>query len=127
MANQPGMFNPVKAQDVADSMIQAHPDLDYVFVANEAMAFAARRTFDAAGARDVRIVTENGTDEGLAAVQDGRFAATVANSPKVIGETAVRNTVALLGDGDKPKKVTEIPLTLITGENLADAPQYCPG
>ncbi|WP_217169173.1 sugar ABC transporter substrate-binding protein [Streptomyces sp. AC512_CC834] len=131
VANQPGMFNPVKAREVAENMIQAHPGLDYVFVANEDMAFAARKTFDAAGAKGVRIVTENGTDEGLAAVEDGRFSATVANSPKVIGETAVRNTVALLGgentaDGERPDKIARIPLTLITEENVDEAPEYCP-
>ncbi|MER5178281.1 sugar ABC transporter substrate-binding protein [Streptomyces sp. NPDC002896] len=126
VANQPGMFNPAKAQDVAENMIQAHPDLDYAFVANEEMAFAVRKTFDAAGAKDVKIVTENGTDKGLAAVKDGRFSATVANSPKVICETAVTNTVARLDDKTKVDKITRIPLTLITKDNLDQAPQYCP-
>ncbi|WP_326734736.1 sugar ABC transporter substrate-binding protein [Streptomyces sp. NBC_01022] len=125
VANQPGMFNPVVAQGVAENMIQAHPDLDYAFVANEEMAFAVRKAFDAAGAEDVRIVTENGTDKGLAAVKDGRFSATVANSPQVIGETAVTNAVARLDDTAKADRITRIPLTLITKENPDEAPQYC--
>ncbi|MGW3662492.1 sugar ABC transporter substrate-binding protein [Streptomyces sp. NPDC005141] len=125
VANQPGMFNPVKAQEVAENMIQAHPDLDYTFVANEEMAFAVRKAFDAAGAKEVKIVTVNGTDEGLAAVKDGRFSATVANSAMVIGETAVKSTVSLLA---KPKvdKIANIPLLLVTKDNLTEAPQYCP-
>ncbi|MFD9462246.1 sugar ABC transporter substrate-binding protein [Streptomyces sp. NPDC060027] len=125
VANQPGMFNPVKAQEVAENMIQAHPDLDYAFVANEEMAFAVRKAFDAAGAEDVKIVTVNGTDEGLAAVKEGRFSATVANSAMVIGETAVKSTVGLLA---KPKvdKIANIPLLLVTKDNLTKAPQYCP-
>ncbi|MEU0445769.1 sugar ABC transporter substrate-binding protein [Streptomyces tendae] len=133
VAHQPGMFNPVKAREVAENMIEAHPGLDYVFVANEDMAFAVRKTFDAAGAEDVRIVTENGTPEGLAAVRDGRFSATVANSPAVIGGTAISNAVALLrgegedrAGGEKPDKITHIPLTLITEENADEAPEYCP-
>ncbi|MGW0857019.1 sugar ABC transporter substrate-binding protein [Streptomyces sp. NPDC002690] len=130
VANQPAMFNPVKAQDVAQNMIQAHPDLDYAFVANEEMALAVRKTFDAAGAHDVRIVTENGTDAGLAAIRDGRLSATVANSPKVIGETAVTRTLALLdgegpGNGKTTDKITAIPLTMVTAENADEAPQYC--
>lgn len=130
VANQPGMFNPVEAQDVAENMIQAHPGLDYAFVANEEMAFAVRETFDEAGAKDVRIVTENGTDKGLAAVKDGRFSATVANSPQVNGETAVKNAVARLDDPAKADKIAQIPLAqiplaLITRENLDEAPQYC--
>lgn len=125
VANQPGMFNPVKAQEVAENMIQAHPDLDYAFVANEEMGFAVRKAFDAAGAKNVRIVTVNGTDEGLAAVKDGRFSATVANSAMVIGRTAVKSAIGLLGK-EKVDKIANIPLLLVTKDNLTKAPQYCP-
>ncbi|TXS49521.1 sugar ABC transporter substrate-binding protein [Streptomyces sp. OR43] len=125
VANQPGMFNPAKAQDVAENMIQAHPDLDYAFVANEEMAFAVRKAFDAAGAKDVKIVSVNGTEEGIAAVRAGTLSATVANSAMTIGQTAVEKALALLADknGDK---ISNVPLTLVTKDNVAQAPQYCP-
>ncbi|MEU9472571.1 sugar ABC transporter substrate-binding protein [Streptomyces avermitilis] len=125
VANQPGMFNAAKAQDVAENMIQAHPGLEYAFVANEEMAFGARKAFDAAGAKDVKIVTVNGTDEGLAAVKDGRFSATVANSALTIGQMAVTNAVGLL-DKKKVTKVAHAPILLVTKDNLNMAPQYCP-
>jgi ribose transport system substrate-binding protein len=125
VANQPGMFNAAKAQDVAENMIQAHPDLDYAFVANEEMGLAARKAFDAAGAKDVKIVTVNGTDDGLAAVKDGRFSATVSNSAMTIGQTAVKDAIGLL-DKKKVDKIANIPLLLVTKENLSKAPQYCP-
>ncbi|WP_329360423.1 sugar ABC transporter substrate-binding protein [Streptomyces sp. NBC_01483] len=125
VANQPGMFNAAKAQDVAENMIQAHPDLAYAFVANEEMGLAARKAFDAAGAKNVKIVTTNGTDEGLAAVKDGRFAATVANSAMTIGQTAAKNAIGLL-DKKKVDKIANIPLLLVTKDNLSKAPQYCP-
>ncbi|MGP2441619.1 sugar ABC transporter substrate-binding protein [Streptomyces sp. JW3] len=126
VANQPGMFNPAKAQDVAENMIQAHPDLDYAFVANEEMAFAVRKAFDAAGAKDVKIVSVNGTEEGIAAVEDGRLAATVANSALTIGQTAVQSTVGLLDKKEGVDKISDIPLVLVTKDNLSEAPQYCP-
>ncbi|MFF2511448.1 sugar ABC transporter substrate-binding protein [Streptomyces sp. NPDC058086] len=125
VVNQPGMFNAAKAQDVAENMIQAHPDLDYAFVANEEMCLAARKAFDAAGAKDVKIVTVNGTDEGLAAVKDGRLSATVSNSAMTIGRTAVKNVIGLLGK-KKVDKIANIPLLLVTKDNLSKAPQYCP-
>jgi ribose transport system substrate-binding protein len=125
VANQPGMFNAAKAQDVAENMIQAHPDLDYAFVANEEMGLAARKAFDAAGAKDVKIVTVNGTDDGLAAVKDGRFSATVSNSAMTIGQTAVKNAIGLL-DKKKVDKIANTPLLLVTKDNLSKAPQYCP-
>ncbi|MEV6300511.1 sugar ABC transporter substrate-binding protein [Actinoplanes sp. NPDC051861] len=123
VANQPGMFNRAKAQDVAENMIQAHPDLKYAFVANEEMAFGALQAFQAAG-KDVKIVTVNGTDEGLAAVGDGRFAATVANSATTTGQLAVKNTLDLLDKGPA-EKITNTPIKLITKDNLAEAPKYC--
>lgn len=120
-----GMFDPAKARDVAEKMIQAHPDLDYAFVANEEMAFAVRKAFDAAGAEDVRIVTVNGTDEGLAALKDGRFSATVSNSAADTGELAVTNTIALLRDEDTDK-IANTRIRLVTKGNADEAPLYCP-
>ncbi len=124
VANQPGMFNRQKAQDVAENLIQAHPDLKYAFVANEDMAFGAYQAFQAAG-KNVKIVTVNGTDDGLAAVKDGRFAATVANSATVTGQLAVKNTLALLKPGSGTEKIAHTPISLITKDNLDTAPQYC--
>ncbi len=124
VGNQPGMFNRQKAQDVADNMIQAHPNLKYVFVANEDMAFGAYQAFQAAG-KSVKIVTVNGTDDGLAAVKDGKFAATVANSANDMGQLAVKNTLALLKSDASTQKIANVPFELITKDNLDEAPQYC--
>ena len=124
VANQPGMFDPAKARNAAAHMIHAHPDLDYAFVANEEMAFSVRKAFDAAGAKDVKIVTVNGTDEGLAALKDGRFSATVSNSAADTGELAVENAIDLLR-GRKAKKIARTPAELITKDNADTAPLYC--
>ncbi|MFI1562416.1 sugar ABC transporter substrate-binding protein [Streptomyces sp. NPDC020490] len=125
VAEQPGMFSPVKARGVAEDMIQAHPDLDYAFVANEEMGFAVRKAFDAAGRKDVKIVTVNGTDEGLAALKDGRFSATVSNSAADTGELAVTNAIDLLR-GRKADRIAKTPAALITKDNADTAPLYCP-
>ncbi|MFF5083664.1 sugar ABC transporter substrate-binding protein [Actinoplanes sp. NPDC000266] len=123
VANQPGMFNRGKAQDVADNMIQAHPNLKYAFVANEDMAFGVLEAFKAAG-KSVKIVTVNGTEQGLEAVKDGRFSATVSNSATDIGQGAVKNVLALL-DEQPAEKIAQAPIKLITKDNVAEAPKYC--
>ncbi|MCX5400246.1 sugar ABC transporter substrate-binding protein [Streptomyces sp. NBC_00102] len=119
----PGMFDPVKARESAQDMIEAYPDLDYAFVANEEMALSARQVFDAAGA-DVKIVTVNGTDEGLQAVKDGRLSATVANSASNLGRLAVQNSLGLMA-GSSVEKVTSAPILLVTRANVDEAPAYC--
>ncbi|MGH1553171.1 sugar ABC transporter substrate-binding protein [Streptomyces sp. L7] len=125
VANQPAMFVAAKAKIVAADMIKAHPRLDYAFVANEEMAFAARKAFDAAGGKKVKIVTVNGTDEALAALKDGRFAATVSNSAKDTGELAVTNVISLLRK-EKVEKIATTPARLVTKANADTAPLYCP-
>lgn len=125
VATGSGMFDPARARRVAEDMIRAHPGLDYAFVANEEMGFAVRKAFDAAGAEDIRIVTVNGTDEGLAALKDGRFAATVANSAADTGELAVTNTIALLR-GEDTDKIANTRVRLVTKATADTAPLYCP-
>ncbi|MER6676310.1 sugar ABC transporter substrate-binding protein [Streptomyces sp. NPDC000983] len=125
VAAEPGMFDPGKAREVAAEMIRDHPDLDYAFVANEAMAFAVREALDEGGGEAVEIVTVNGTDEGLAALKDGRFAATVANSAADTGELAVTNTIALLRDWGADR-IAQTPVRLVTADNADTAPLYCP-
>ncbi|MFF3943095.1 sugar ABC transporter substrate-binding protein [Streptomyces phaeofaciens] len=126
VANAPGMYDPAKARTVARAMIGDRPDLDYAFVANEEMAFAARKAFDAAGAKDVRIVTVNGTDEALAALKDGRLSATVSNSAADTGELAVKNVVSLLREDGRADRIDKTPVRLVTKDNADTAPLYCP-
>ncbi len=124
VANQPGMFNRAKAQEVAENMIQANPNLDYVFVLNEDMAAGARTAFDAAGRSDLTIVTMNGTPDGLAAIEAGQFGASVSDSASNLGASSVRNALALL-DGSSTEKISQMPISLITKDNTADAIPFC--
>ncbi|WP_406006392.1 sugar ABC transporter substrate-binding protein [Streptomyces sp. NBC_00637] len=126
VASKPGMYDPAKARTVAADMIKEIPGLDYAFVANEEMAFAARKAFDAAGAEDVRIVTVNGTDEALAALKAGSLAATVSNSAADTGELAVQNVISLLRKDDRADRIEKTPVRLVTKDNADTAPLYCP-
>lgn len=124
VGDERGMFDRATAKAAAAKMIQAHPDLQYAFVANEDMAFGVRQAFDAAGAHSVKIVTVNGTDQGLAALKDGRFAATVSNSVQDLGALAVTHTLALLR-GEEKDKIEHIDARLVTNANADTAPVYC--
>lgn len=124
VANQPGMYNRAKAVEVAENTIEAAPDLDYAFVVNEDMAFGARAAFAAAGKDDVKIVTQNGTDAGLAALETGEFSATVADSAMHLGELSFENAVSLLKD-PAGEKIAEMDAALITVNNLDQAIPFC--
>ncbi|MEV6482090.1 substrate-binding domain-containing protein [Streptomyces sp. NPDC051576] len=125
VASEPGGFNKPEANAAAARMIQAHPDIRYVFVASEEMAFGVREALDAAGAGTVKIVTVNGSDAGLAALKDGRFSATVSSSVKDLGDLAVTQTLSLLRK-DKTQKIVYVPSRLVTKDSADTAPLYCP-
>lgn len=122
---QPGMFQRAKAQEVAENLLQSKPGVSYVFVPNEEMAFGAATTFANAGRDDIKIIANGGTEKGLEAVESGAFAMLVASSPAELGKKALETTVAQLESEAKEPVIGEIPLTVITKDNIADAPSYC--
>jgi ribose transport system substrate-binding protein len=124
VGSEPGLFNRAKAKAAAAELIQAHPDIQYAFVANEDMAFGAREAFDAAGATNVKIVTVNGTDPGLAALKDGKFAATVSNSVEDMRALAMTHTLSLLRK-EETNKIAQVDTRLVTKGNADTAPLYC--
>ncbi|XUL92702.1 sugar ABC transporter substrate-binding protein [Streptomyces galilaeus] len=127
VGDERGMFDRATAKAAAARLIRAHPDIRYAFVANEDMAFGVREAFDAAGAKSaksVKIVTVNGTDQGLAALKNGKFAATVSNSVQDLGALAVTHTLSLLRKEEKDK-IARIDARLVTEANDDTAPLYC--
>lgn len=124
VAEQPGMYNRAEAMSVAENIIEANPDLDYAFVLNEDMAFGVRAAFAAAGREDVKIVTQNGTEPGLAAIESGEFAATVADSAHNLGASSFERALELLEEPSE-EKVSAMPISLITEENLEEAIPFC--
>ncbi|MFV2107534.1 MULTISPECIES: sugar ABC transporter substrate-binding protein [unclassified Micromonospora] len=127
---QPALWQRAKAQEVAENLLQGNPGIKYLFVHNEDMAFGALSALRAANRDDIKIVTINGTDDGLAAIRDGQISATISQPPRLIGEMAIDAVVSLLdaengGSGPAAPKVQQIPDQLITKSNVDQAPQYC--
>ncbi|MFI0368837.1 sugar ABC transporter substrate-binding protein [Actinomadura sp. 1N219] len=122
---QPAFWQRAKAQDVAENLLQARPRVKYVLVQNEDMALGAEAAFRAARRTDIKILSNGGTDEGVQAIKAGRFAVTVSNTPKDIGEMAVENVVALLRKDASAKKIDNVPQMVVTKANADKAPPYC--
>jgi ribose transport system substrate-binding protein len=124
--DQPAMWSRPKAAAVAENMIQAQPDLDYVFVANEDMAFGVLQSLETAGKADqIEILTSGGTDDGLEAVRDGTFRSTTDGSPYNIGELTGRATLDVIAGRAPDPKVEEVPSPVIAAENVDEAKPYC--
>ncbi len=92
---QPGNWDRMKAYHVATNLIQAHPDLKGIFCANDVMALAAVEAIELAGKKgQVSVVGVDLIAQAKEAIAQGRLAASVSQSPFIIGEMFARVALA---------------------------------
>ena len=114
-ASQTANFNRAEGMNVMENMLQANGNIQGVFAANDEMALGAMEAISGAG-KNIVVVGFDATDDAIAAILEGRMAATIAQQPALIGSTAVDNAVKLIsGQGIAPSIPVEV--TLITAEN----------
>jgi len=98
-----------------ENILQANGDIKAVFAANDEMALGAVEAVSGAG-KNVIIVGFDATDDAIAAIKEGRMAATIAQQPDLIGSTAIENALKLIGGEAIPSSIP-VEVTLITKEN----------
>ncbi len=74
LASQPGNFQRLQALQVMENLLQAHPSIDGVMAANDAMALGAIEALDGAN-RQALVVGLNGTKEAIDAIKSGKLLA----------------------------------------------------
>lgn len=85
VASQSGDFARDKGRQVAESLLQAHPDADVIYAHNDEMAMGAIAALEAAGktpGKDVWVLSIDGGKEAVQAVVDGKIAAVVECNPR---------------------------------------------
>lgn len=112
VASQAADFDRTKGLNVMENILQAQPDVDAVFAHNDEMALGAIKAVQAAK-RDIIVVGFDGTDDAVAAVQDGSMLATVAQQAAMIGAIGVETADKIL-KGQTVAEYTPVPLKLIT-------------
>ena len=89
VAQQSADFDRAKALEVMESILQAHPDIDAVFCANDAMAMGAYQALVAAGKdKDVKVFGFDGADDVVKLIAEGKIVATGMQFPKTMARTA---------------------------------------
>lgn len=112
LASQPADFDRTKGLNVMENLLAANPDVQAVFAQNDEMALGALRAVQASG-KDVMIVGFDGTDDGIAAVERGQLAATVAQQPDMIGALGIETAVKVL-KGESVDEYIPVPLKIIS-------------
>jgi ribose transport system substrate-binding protein len=84
VASQSGDFARDKGRQVAETLLQAHPEANVIYAHNDEMAIGAIAALEAAGktpGKDVLIVSIDGEKDGVQAIVDGKIAAICQCSP----------------------------------------------
>jgi ribose/xylose/arabinose/galactoside ABC-type transport system permease subunit/ABC-type sugar transport system substrate-binding protein len=103
VASQTADWERARAYTVAENLLQAHPELDAIFAANDEMALGALEAVDAAGRSGrVRVVGFDAIPDALSNIAKGRLLGSVAQFPGEMGRLGVRYAIALVREGTRP-------------------------
>ena len=116
VASQTANFARTEGMSVMENMLQANPDIQAVFAANDEMALGAMEAITGAG-KDIMVVGFDATDDAIASIKAGQMDGTIAQQPALIGSTAVDNALKLINGEEIPKSIP-VEVTLVTYENV---------
>lgn len=94
-ASQTANFNRAEGMTVMENILQSDSSIQGVFAHNDEMALGAVEAIAASG-KDIKVVGFDATDDAQEAVKAGKMAATVAQKPDKMGETAVETALQIL-------------------------------
>lgn len=125
VAGQPSLGDRVKAMEVTENILTAHPDLDAIWAINDPSALGALAAVQSAGRQDdLFIVGIDGAPEAVQAIRDtDTFAATAAQYPQEIGRVGVEMALRYWAGEDLPPFVPTR-ISLVTDDSVADYPGW---
>ncbi|MEQ6391019.1 substrate-binding domain-containing protein [Bacillaceae bacterium S4-13-58] len=118
ISQQSANFDRGEALTVMEDILQANPDIDAVYAANDEMVMGALSAVDAADRNDeIIMIGTDAIDPALEAIREGRLEATIAEPPFFLGRDAVKTAIQVL-DGEEVEEVITLENTLVTEENV---------
>ncbi|MGH2106883.1 substrate-binding domain-containing protein [Aerococcus urinaeequi] len=104
--SQTANFDRAEGLTVMENMLQGNADIKAVFAQNDEMGLGAIEAINGAGLEDqITVVSFDGTEGGLKAIEDGSLAATVAQQPDEMGRLALQAAYDYFADEDIPEKL----------------------
>ena len=118
IARQSANFDRGEALKVMEDILQANPQIDAVYAANDEMVMGALSAIEAAGRLDeIIVIGTDAIDPALDAIREGRLEATIAEPPFFLGREAVHTAIKILNDEQVETMIT-LANTLVTSENV---------
>ena len=112
---QPGVDT---AMPVMENMLQAYPELTGVFALNDPSAIGCAAAVDSAGKLDqIKIVGVDGSEDGIAAIKEGKMFASASQDPVEIGKQSIEAAYKVIA-GETVEADIKVPSALVTAETL---------
>lgn len=111
VASQSANFDRAEGMSVMENVLQSDGSIQGVFAHNDEMALGALQAIAATG-KDIKVVGFDATDDAVDEVKAGRMAATVAQKPELMGETAILTAIRLIA-GEEVEKSLPVEVELI--------------
>lgn len=112
--SQTANFDRAEGLTVMENMLQGNSDVQAVFAQNDEMALGAIEAIEGAGlSNQITVVSFDGTEGGIKAVEDGSLAATIAQQPDEMGRLALQAAYDFYAGQEIPVKI-DSPLELVT-------------
>lgn len=118
VAQQAADFDRAKAMEVMENILQANPEIDGVYAANDEMALGALEAIEAAGRLDeITLIGCDAIDPALEKIREGKQEATIAEPPFFLGKNAVFTALEVLA-GTEVEADVILDSNLVTSENV---------
>ncbi len=113
-------WDTAKALTLVENWLQANKNLKAIVAQNDGMALGALKAVEDANLQDsIKVYGLDATPDALAAVNEGRLAATVSQSTTAQGTESMKTCFAI-ANGESVDSEILVDFTLITKENVAD-------
>lgn len=124
VVSQAADFNQEKALNIMSNALQANPQIDAVFCANDDNAMGAVKAIEQAGrakplddAAHIVVIGIDGTAQAVEAIRGGTLTATISQNPLTMAKEAVKYAFELKA-GKTVEALVTWPHQLITKENI---------
>ena len=118
IAKQSANFDRAEAMKVMENILQANPEIDGVYAANDEMVLGALEAIEAAGKLDkITLIGNDAIDPAIAAIKSGKQEATIAEPPFFLGKNAVLTGLKVI-KGEKVDEKVILDSTLVTKDNV---------
>jgi ribose transport system substrate-binding protein len=103
--------------------LQAHPEIDLIFAANDYMIMGTAMAAKALGRDKLILLGNDGDTAGLEAIYEGRVTATVDTTPFVMGQIALQVVLDIFNKSF-PGGFVETPTTIVDKANVSGVLQH---